>query len=184
MFKVGDKVRVAKDWAGEAKTGMVGTVRRIFDYGPDRIGVDFGENATTEMHTLDGALRGDTGWYIPEDHLELIPREIKPCPWCQREPHVSDCGMPENKDGLYAWCLTDGCANQQKVYKLTAWNRRATHVWVSDPVKTPVTLEIGSPLVKALDELSDTHPGDEFELRHVRAVMTEWRAIKAKMGVK
>ena len=51
--------------------------------------------------------------------------EIKPCPWCQREPHVSDCGMPENKDDLYAWCLTDGCANQQKVYKLTAWNRRA-----------------------------------------------------------
>lgn len=51
--------------------------------------------------------------------------ELKPCPWCQREPHVSDCGMPENKDGLYAWCLTDGCANQQKVYKMSGWNRRA-----------------------------------------------------------
>lgn len=39
------------------------------------------------------------------------------------------------------------------------------------------------PLVKALDVLADTHPGDEFEWRHVQAVMTEWRAIKAKMGV-
>lgn len=39
------------------------------------------------------------------------------------------------------------------------------------------------PLVKALDVLADTHPGDEFEWRHVQAVMTEWRALKAKMGV-
>lgn len=124
-FKIGDRVRVVRDYQ-LAKKGMTG---KVAAFGPNDEwpGIDFGPGF--DGHDLHGAIKIDTGYYVPPDYLKLLPEEVREIKPGSKWRNVHGEVTVDDNDPDISFSIADApFAMDEQFFRMT-------HEWVSDPVE-------------------------------------------------